>query len=160
MRTEPYGTYLKYPNIKKELVIQVAELKHKLQKSQARWKVVYGHHPLHTKGRGHNVEALRLKNEYGLEDVFAEVGVDAYFAGHEHVFQHHQSRGVHHFVCGASCRRFFYRGADNSIPIDWYDESFSTGVVLLSIEWDRIEVKFLKSHTADLIKQVIITKGE
>lgn len=160
MRTEAYGKYLKYPNLREELRIQVSKLRNKLQKSQARWKIVYGHHPLFTKGRGHNEEALRLKNEYGLEDIFEEGGVDAYFAGHEHVFQHHQSRGVHHFACGASCRRFFYRGVDNSIPIDWYDESFSTGVVLLSIEWDRVEVKFLKSPTADLIKHVIINKSE
>jgi len=36
------------------------------------------------------------------DDVLIANGVDAYFCGHEHLFQHHHCNGVDHFVCGAS----------------------------------------------------------
>lgn len=82
-RTSWNSSQLKYPNIKKDLRVYVAELSAQLRASTARWKVVFGHHPIYTQGRGHNAEAVTLKEEYRFEDVLVEGGADVYLAGHE-----------------------------------------------------------------------------
>ena len=108
----------------------IQELRNQLLQSKARWKIVFGHHPLYTQGKSHGVvaECLRLKEYnnnsnckhdryacaaainmhtstspgYGLEEVLIEGGVHAYIAGHEHVLQYHNAHNIHHVGCGAT----------------------------------------------------------
>ena len=78
----------------------VANLKENLSRSTAHWKIVLGHHPMYTQGIGHGgpanclreIEYRSLRTDkvhhgYGVESILREGGVDAYFSGHEHVFQ-------------------------------------------------------------------------
>jgi hypothetical protein len=70
--------------------------------------------------------------------------MDAYFAGHEHVFQHKAvPGGCHHFVCGASggCAsgRFGGRGGDR---MTWVDEALNHGFVEVVIPGNVREAMF------------------
>lgn len=71
-----------------------AWLKGQLEKSQAKWKIVFAHHPFYTKSDGHGFagEVLRSSGSFtdfrgrkhqgfNMEEVFVNGGVDAYFAG-------------------------------------------------------------------------------
>ena len=68
-----------------------------------------------------------------------------YLTGHEHVFQYHEAKGVHSFVCGAASEHKFYGGEDVSQPITWVDRTKSTGFLSLDI-YDSLTVhaKFIK----------------
>lgn len=78
---------------------QLAWLEKELAASQARWKVVYGHHPVYSTGGEHGdtpqmiAEVLPLLKKYH---------VDVYLAGHDHDMQYLKPEaGVYFFVSGA-----------------------------------------------------------
>jgi len=84
-------------------------LQEELSNSKSKWKIVFGHHPLYTKGLNHGVIGDCLRDNsyscwgrdsqgYGFEEVFINGKVDAYYAGHEHIFQHHIANNVNYFV--------------------------------------------------------------
>jgi len=97
---------------------QLAWLERALAASRARWRVVYGHHPLYSTGKRHGPdEKLRAK----LEPILAgdqkagpvagatglnkegEPQVHVALAGHDHIYERFQpQRGIAYFVCGAS----------------------------------------------------------
>jgi hypothetical protein len=73
-----------------------------LASSSADWKIVFGHHPLYTKGNGHQATALCLRenkytyekrdrrtgmvehvqyNGFGMEDAMVSGGADLYISG-------------------------------------------------------------------------------
>lgn len=104
---------LKYPSVKQNLHDYKPVLQKQLMESQAKWKIVFGHHPMYTKGILHGILGKCLKDDryldgnnvehdgYGFENTFSAAKVDAYITGHEHTFQHHEAFGVHHFVAGS-----------------------------------------------------------
>jgi len=84
---------------------QLAWLEDALARSRARWRILYGHHPLYSTGRKHGSDLiLRGKLEPLLrtsEDSSPRVQV--VFAGHDHIYQRfHPQKGVGYFVCGNS----------------------------------------------------------
>ncbi|KAJ9471764.1 Purple acid phosphatase 17 [Diplonema papillatum] len=91
-----------HPNLLKQWPLDVAWLKAEVTKyPTAAWKILYLHHPLCTKGRGHLEEARRLRSKtytrngtvqsdgMDLEAVLHQCGFDVVLAGHEHMFQQH-----------------------------------------------------------------------
>jgi len=87
----------------KEDPMQLEWLQRALGESRARWRIVYGHHPLHSTGRRHGAdERMRAK----LEPLFfasAQPRVHVVLAGHDHIYQRFQPQnGVAYFVCGSS----------------------------------------------------------
>jgi hypothetical protein len=71
-------------------------LDQELDRSTARWKIVYGHHPIYSHGQ--HGDTRQLISE--LLPVLRH-RADAYFAGHEHDMQHlHPEDGVHLFISG------------------------------------------------------------
>jgi hypothetical protein len=75
---------------------QLMWLKEQLDKSRARWKVVYGHHPIYSAGRHGDGRGLILQLLPVLKG-----RADAYFAGHDHDLQHLKPEGaLHFFVSG------------------------------------------------------------
>lgn len=76
---------------------QVAWLSSALQRSRARWKVVVGHHPIHSGGHHGGSEELAAK----IEPLLQAHGVQAYLCGHDHVLQHIRVGGVNHVCTGA-----------------------------------------------------------
>ncbi len=78
---------------------QLAWLEQALTSSRARWRILYGHHPLHSTGQRHGGDlALRAK----LEPLLAG-RVHVVLAGHDHVYERfYPQRGIVYFVCGSS----------------------------------------------------------
>jgi tartrate-resistant acid phosphatase type 5 len=79
---------------------QLTWLTHTLATSEAKWKIVIGHHPLYSSGKRYGkTDGIRQV----LEPIFEKHQVDAYYAGHEHDLQHNQPQGttVAHFISGA-----------------------------------------------------------
>lgn len=148
----------KYPTIAEDLRGFVADLSDRLRTSTARWKIVYGHHPIYTKGRLHHEESETLKRDYGFEEVLRSGGADVYLAGHEHVFQHHVAHGVHHLVGGSSCRFGFYGGEDRGRSIDWFDATNSPGFIAATATEESLVFKFINSADDSIIKEVKISK--
>jgi len=115
-------------------------------------------------GKGHCHEAQTLKEEFKFEDVLVNGGADVYLSGHEHVFQHHVSKGVHHFVGGASCRSHFYLGMnpDKSIKLDWYDDTYTGGFISFDVTKESFCVQFIDAiavvNQPSVLKEVIIDK--
>ena len=72
---------------------QLIWLKDVLSKSQAKWKVAYGHHHIYSATRGDNRTLIGR-----LLPVLQEGGVDLYICGHDHNLQHLKPEGGVHFV--------------------------------------------------------------
>ncbi|KQM61531.1 MULTISPECIES: metallophosphoesterase [unclassified Sphingomonas] len=76
---------------------QLAWLDHALSQSQAKWKIVTGHHPIRSGGSGHGdqpeiiAQVLPILNRYGVQ---------AYIAGHDHDLQHIRRDGIDMIQCG------------------------------------------------------------
>jgi tartrate-resistant acid phosphatase type 5 len=75
---------------------QLLWLKDELAKSRARWKLVYGHHPIYSDG-------AHLDNTGLIRRLLPVLKgkADVYLAGHDHDLQHlKEDGGVHFFVAG------------------------------------------------------------
>lgn len=83
---------------------QMEWLRKILHEDDARWRVVFGHHPIFASGRW----AFRDidNNDAGLlarflVPIFREFDVHVYIAGHDHSMQHWQAYGTGYFVFGS-----------------------------------------------------------
>jgi len=75
---------------------QLLWLKDELAKSRARWKLVYGHHPIYSVGAHEDNPGL-IKRLLPI----LKGRADVYLAGHDHDLQHLKAEdGVHFFVAG------------------------------------------------------------
>jgi predicted MPP superfamily phosphohydrolase len=93
--------------------IQLSWLQENLQKSAAKWKVPYFHHPLYNNGRIHGADVdLRSR----LEPLFKQYGVNIVFSGHEHAYERFRPQnGIYYFVLGSSAKLIDhdFRSMDN-----------------------------------------------
>jgi 3',5'-cyclic AMP phosphodiesterase CpdA len=79
---------------------QLKWVEESLQKSKAKWKIAYFHHPLYSNGRSHGPD-LDLRTR--LTPLFKKYGVDAVFSGHEHVYERvHPEDSISYFILGNS----------------------------------------------------------
>lgn len=76
---------------------QLNWLKKILDGSSAKWKIVIGHHPLHTGGsRRHNRRVKKLRNL--LQPVLSDNNVNFYLSGHEHHLELLKPKGTTHYI--------------------------------------------------------------
>jgi 3',5'-cyclic AMP phosphodiesterase CpdA len=79
---------------------QLNWLEQNLQKSNAKWKIAYFHHPLYSNGRVHGPD-LDLRNR--LTPLFRQYGVNVVFSGHEHAYERlAPEQSIHYFILGNS----------------------------------------------------------
>lgn len=79
---------------------QLNWLEQNLQKSTARWRIAYFHHPLYSNGRAHGPD-LDLRNR--LTPLFRKYGVNVVFSGHEHSYERLiPEQSIHYFILGNS----------------------------------------------------------
>ncbi len=80
---------------------QLQWLENELQKSgRDEWKICYFHHPLYSSGKTHG-SSLELRAQ--LEPLFIKYGVNAVFAGHDHVYERVKpENGINYFTEGAA----------------------------------------------------------
>lgn len=90
--------------VRQKSAAQMQWLEHSLAASTAPMKVIYGHHPMYSRGaatkpiRAWQQQALAQQ----LEPLLAKYGVDFYMAGHEHHYEKpRQVNGTWHVVSGA-----------------------------------------------------------
>lgn len=76
---------------------QINWLKASLKASRARWKIVVGHHPIHSGGHHGDTQSLAS----AIKPLLAAHGVQAYLAGHDHAMQYIQRDGVAHICTGS-----------------------------------------------------------
>jgi len=76
---------------------QLSWLDAQLSQSRATWKVVVGHHPIHSGGR-HGGSAVLAQD---VEPLLEKHGVQVYICGHDHSLQHIRAGGTHHICSGS-----------------------------------------------------------
>jgi acid phosphatase len=69
-----------------------------LRRSAAPWKLVFGHHTIHSGGSGHG-DTPETKDL--IEPLLQKHRVQAYINGHDHDMQHLRRGGVDYICCGA-----------------------------------------------------------
>ncbi len=63
---------------------QIDWLKSELERSNAKWKIPYFHHPIYSSGERHGSE---VDLQVLVEPLFLQNGVDVVFSGHEHFYE-------------------------------------------------------------------------
>ena len=113
---------------------QLLWLKDELDASTARWKIVYGHHPIYSEGahEDNNTKIVQLLPL--LRD-----RADIYLAGHDHDMQHLRPEGrLHFFVAGSGGKLRPIEPGPRSI----FAKS-ANGFAVLEIQRDSLSVVFV-----------------
>lgn len=118
----------------------------KLAASTARWKVVYGHHPVFSSGSKHG-DSPQLTRE--LFPILKDYQVDYYLAGHDHHLEWRRKDGVTFVISGAATApRGAVKRKDNEVI------SRELGFAHLRINGNRAALKFFDIHgTQRLMKE-------
>lgn len=113
---------------------QLAWLEQELQQSKARWKIVFGHHPIYASGvYGPNPTFIRT-----FEPIFKKYRVQLYINGHEHHYERTRSiNGTTYLVTGHGGASLRDVGKH-----DWTAYAVSRyGFTALEVYRDRIMIK-------------------
>lgn len=123
---------------------QLRWLETELARSRARWKIVYGHHPIYSYGtHGDTPELKRL-----LLPVL-KGRAQIYLAGHDHLPQYLQPEGGVHFFVGPAAGQS--SRPERAGPLTIFSGSFY-GFMALDISAERVEVAFFGSDGRLLYK--------
>lgn len=77
---------------------EVTWLRNRLAASKAKWRLVYGHHPVYSSGTTHGNTSELFSSLLPLFDGYR---VNAYFAGHEHDLEHYKPPGLtNYYISG------------------------------------------------------------
>jgi tartrate-resistant acid phosphatase type 5 len=117
-----------------------------LDKSRARWKVVYSHFPLYSATRGDNAELITrlLPVMRGRAQV--------YLAGHDHNLQHLRAEGgVNFFTSGGGGAGLYEVGTTERALF----KSETNGFAVIEAERNSIEVSFVGSDGKELYRYQI-----
>jgi len=125
-----------------------------LARSRARWRVVYGHHPIRSAMRRGDVEPFRS----ALEPRLVRHGVDLYLAGHDHTLQMLPPRdGLACVVSGAG------GGRDNAGRVAWSDDveycATGGGFVAVRASRDELLVEFVRPDGATQFARALRKEG-
>ena len=122
---------------------QLEWLRDALANSKARWKIVYGHHPLYSTGAKHGSDKRLRRMVEPLLTGQAQVAL----AGHDHIYQRfHPQNGVAYFVEGSSGA--LRRGQARSDP-------------MVAAEEDQVRAFMLWEATRDELRfRAIDERGE
>ncbi len=121
---------------------QLVWLHDELTKSLARWKVVYGHHPIYSvAARGNNQKLLQQ-----LQPILSG-RADIYLTGHEHNLQHLKPEGgVHFFIVGGGGQKLDRLTADPRAFFAVQDYGFA----MLEAEQTQFRVRFINADGKQL----------
>lgn len=123
---------------------QLNWLNNVLSEAKEDWIFVAGHHPVYSASQKHGDTPELIAK---LQSLFEEYGVDMYFCGHDHDFQHLKPTGatVDYIVSGTGAT--VRESAVNENSIVSFSESGFTGV---SIKNDTLYLNFIKSDLSRL----------
>jgi len=122
-------------------------LREELDRSAARWKVVYGHHPIYSAGHHGDTASLVEK----LLPVLRR-RADVYLCGHDHDLQHLQEEdGVHFFVAGGGGAK---TRAPHSDPRSLFAQA-AHGFAVLDADDASLTVRFISEDSRELYTSTI-----
>jgi hypothetical protein len=126
---------------------QLLWLKDELARSTARWKVVYGHHPIYSAGQHQDSPRLIKQLLPALVD-----RADVFLAGHDHDLQHLKPEGrLHFFVSGG--------GGVAIRPITPGPRSLfaksAHGFAVLEADAQRLSVKFIGTDLGQMYEYAL-----
>lgn len=152
--TNPFDGTLRLPRHKglwrQNKKKQLKWLDQTLAQSNAKWKIVVGHHPLFTTGyrRGKMLDVRAA-----FLPLFEKHGVDAYFAGHDHDLQHQQPAGhTHYFVSGAGSE---FRGVTQDSTMTKFAAS-DYGFMRAEVTPDKLVVTVINHQNKPLYQTEIL----
>jgi len=122
----------------RESTEQLGWFEEKLASSDARWKIVIGHHPVRSNGVHGSIDRVRR----ALEELLVRHGAALYLSGHDHDLELLDSgRGFLQLVSGAgSSTRSMRWGADTLFA------SASPGHAWVGVERDELTIAFVESE--------------
>ena len=130
---------------------QLLWLSDELAKSRARWKLVYGHHPIYSAG-AHADNAGLIKRLLPV----LKGRADVYLAGHDHDLQHLKGEdGVHFFVSGGA-------GAGLREPKPGARTLFATathGFSVVEADDKQLKVRFIDAALKQLYQATLVKTG-
>jgi len=95
-----------------EIKTQSEWLEGQLAKSTARWKIVFGHHPVYSNGLHGDTKTMVEK----FKPLFEKYHVDAYLCGHDHDIEILKPvNGVHYIVSGGGAGHRDMHWGDNTV---------------------------------------------
>jgi hypothetical protein len=126
---------------------QLVWLNEELTKSRARWKVVYGHHPIYSDGyHGDNAELI--------DKLLPVINnrIDVYLSGHEHDLQHLKPvAGIHFLVSGGG-------GRDLRPPQPTNRAFFATekhGFTIFQVDQNKFDIRFVGADSQTINQYTI-----
>jgi len=139
-----YRTYMR----KGENVIQLNWMNSTLKNSNAKWKIVVGHHPIYSSGEHGDTKVLQKE----FVDTLEKNKVDLYFAGHDHDLQHlkHPEKRIHFFISGAGSKTRQIK----SNPYSIFAAS-QAGFAVVKINENKIEVRFINHKSKEIYNTLI-----
>jgi 3',5'-cyclic AMP phosphodiesterase CpdA len=131
-RRDPVQFFALDTNHNADMQTQLAWLEQELSRSDATWKVVFGHHPIYSSGIYGSNQAL-IKS---LTPLFQKYGVQLYINGHEHNYERSRPiNGTTYLICG---------GGAGTRPVErseWTEYSASKlSFAAYEVYSDRIEI--------------------
>jgi hypothetical protein len=134
---------------------QTKWLEESLAASKARWKVVFGHHPLYCSARKHGSSPELCTV---LEPLFVKYKVDSVFSGHDHVYERVKPQnGIHYFTEGAS-GQLRKGNLDRSDPIFDAGDDRNNSFVLVQVTGSQMTIRAIAADGTILDKAVIEKK--
>jgi hypothetical protein len=134
---------------------QIKWLEEALAASKARWKVVFGHHPLYCSARKHGSSPELCSV---LEPVFVKYKVDVAFSGHDHVYERVKPQnGVYYFTEGAS-GQLRKGNLNRSNPIYEAGDDRNNSFLLVSVNESQMRVQAIAADGKALDDAVIDKK--
>ncbi|HXU34073.1 MAG TPA: metallophosphoesterase [Thermoanaerobaculia bacterium] len=134
-----------------EITEQLAWLDRELGASTARWKVAYGHHPIHSSGAGHGESP---QQKAALLPIFEKHHVALYLAGHDHHMELQRPEGgVAFVISGAGGHE--QRAVDVQSNCVAWAAGLKPGFAVLDADAQRIAVEFLDTENTILFRSEI-----
>jgi tartrate-resistant acid phosphatase type 5 len=116
---------------------QLAWFKAMLAASKAKWKIVFGHHPIYSGGAHGDTPELIEK----ILPLLHKYKVQAYFNGHDHDLQHLQAGGVNFFDSGAGSQ---FRPTKKTERTKFAQAC--SGFTTVALQRDKMDVRMIDSH--------------
>jgi len=130
---------------------QLIWLKEELSKSQAKWKVVYGHHHVYSATRGDNAGLIGR-----LLPVLQAGGVDLYICGHDHNLQHVKPEGGVHFIVAGG-------GGAGTYEMKEYERTIfkaqTHGFAALDVDGKQLKVRLVRADGAQVYEYALEKQG-
>lgn len=130
---------------------QLIWLKEELSKSQAKWKIVYGHHHVYSATRGDNAELIGR-----LLPVLQAGGVDLYICGHDHNLQRLRPEGGVHFIVAGG-------GGAGSYELKEYERAIfkaqTHGFAALEVDARQLKVRLVGADGTQVDEYTLEKQG-